>query len=358
MYFDIEKIINNRLVVGYGTGELLDRAMHHEILDFEYFVDDRAAGGKKYGRDVFSLDKLREESRDVVIFIFERYIPRAVSFLNTLGFTWLKDVFDCRFFGVTSRYFDHFEVLRDLDDVQRSGLMNVYTGKDCEIHIQGITVAWNEASPIKINLYLGNQAKVRLEDVVLEEGVKIYAGSNATFLVGAGSTIQTRSYLSAAVSSRIEIGDKVLISPDTVIDAANHVGITIDSGCTFGANLNLWAYAPIKIGPECMFSENVYVESGAGHDIIIDGKKRYPQAMTIGRKVWVGWGGSLLCGSSIGDESMVGALSLVNRPFGSHQLIAGNPARVVNEGICWQRDYTAYKEVYHGKSENKSLFRK
>ena len=81
----------------------------------------------------------------------------------------------------------------------------------------------------------------------------------------------------------------------STIDAANGVPIAFGEGSTFGPHLHVFGYAPIDIGTDCMFSSNVYVESGAGHDLEVDGVSRRPAPLTIGRHVWVGMNGTKPC---------------------------------------------------------------
>ena len=40
-----------------------------------------------------------------------------------------------------------------------------------------------------------------------------------------------------------------------------------------------------------------------------------------------------MCGVTIGDEVVVGAGSVVTKDVPSHSIVAGNPARIIREGI-------------------------
>jgi acetyltransferase-like isoleucine patch superfamily enzyme len=96
-----------------------------------------------------------------------------------------------------------------------------------------------------------------------------------------------------------------------------------------------------------MFSTDIYVESGAGHDLVVDGKYNEPQELVIGNHVWVGLGAKILAGSGLQDGSMVAAGSVVTKMFSSQELVAGNPAKSLRTSIEWSRDYTTYKKIYH-----------
>ena len=73
---------------------------------------------------------------------------------------------------------------------------------------------------------------------------------------------------------------------------------------------------PVTIGRECI----------VGHGVIVHGA-------TIGARCLIGMGSTLLNGCEIGDDSIVGANSLVTqgKKFPPRSLIMGSPARVVRE---------------------------
>ena len=73
---------------------------------------------------------------------------------------------------------------------------------------------------------------------------------------------------------------------------------------------------PVTIGRECI----------VGHGVIVHGA-------TIGARCLIGMGSTLLNGCEIGDESILGANSLVTqgKKFPPRSLIMGSPAKVVRE---------------------------
>lgn len=57
----------------------------------------------------------------------------------------------------------------------------------------------------------------------------------------------------------------------------------------------------------------------------------YALPVTIGHNVWIGAGVSILPGVMIGDNTVVGAGSVVTKDIPSNVLAVGNPCRVVKE---------------------------
>ena len=53
------------------------------------------------------------------------------------------------------------------------------------------------------------------------------------------------------------------------------------------------------------------------------------QPVRIGRHVWIGGGAIVLPGRTIGDDSVIGAGSVVTRDVAAGSTVVGNPARVV-----------------------------
>ena len=57
----------------------------------------------------------------------------------------------------------------------------------------------------------------------------------------------------------------------------------------------------------------------------------YAYPITVGDNVWIGANVSVLPGVSIGDNSVIGAGSVVTRSIPANVLAAGNPCRVIRE---------------------------
>lgn len=347
MIFDIEKLVKGKRVIGFGAGEYLDRAIQQCSHIFEYFVDDKCAGQEKYGRPVYPVNQLAKERKDVVIFIFERYVPAAIEQLTQFGYSWLKNIFDARYFGIKTSFYDSATTIRNTGELARSELINIYVGFDSKLKVENLILPQKGETSRKINIYLGTNAELNLSDVIIEEGSEIYVGQGGTLNIGSGTTIESNSVISSSNNSQVDIGKNVLVSHDSVISAATGTSIKIGEETTMGWDLLLYAYAPISIGRACMISSKVFIGSGDGHDIVINNEKRYPQPIDIGPQVWLGMGANIISGGGLEEGSMAGAFSLVNQKFGRGLLVVGNPARMIKDNVKWYRDYTAYKELFH-----------
>ena len=110
------------------------------------------------------------------------------------------------------------------------------------------------------------------------------------------------------------------------------------NGCNFTA---LGNNTEIKIGKNCMFAFGIYVWTTDAHKIYdIKTKERInpDKSVKIGNHVWVGRNVSIHKGAEIPDDCMIGANSFVNKIYTkSSCIIAGNPSKIIKEGIYWER---------------------
>lgn len=127
--------------------------------------------------------------------------------------------------------------------------------------------------------------------------------------------------------------------------------VIIGTGTTFAdyCFLRMQPHMSVEIGADCMFSSKVYVYCGDGHGIYsIESEKKQnhlpelintPKSkIVLGKHVWVGYQVVLLAGTHLGDGSIVGARSVVNKKFSNNCIIAGNAARMIRKDVAWTRN--------------------
>lgn len=115
------------------------------------------------------------------------------------------------------------------------------------------------------------------------------------------------------------------------------------------------------IGRDCLISRGVVLATGDAHPIMdaATGKRINPSAdVIVGDHVWLGLETLLLKGAQVGRGSVVGARAVVTGTLPEGTLAAGNPARVLREGITWHRDFAgadAPDEISTGQNPNPAL---
>lgn len=108
----------------------------------------------------------------------------------------------------------------------------------------------------------------------------------------------------------IEIGENFYSNHNLVILDANKV--------TFGEN--------VQIGPNCGFYTS-------GHPLEKETRRKveFAKPITIGNDVWIGGNVCVLPGVTIGDNTVIGAGSVVTKDIPANVVAVGNPCRVIRK---------------------------
>lgn len=129
-----------------------------------------------------------------------------------------------------------------------------------------------------------------------------------------------------------EIGENCYIEPPF---HANFGGKHVHFGKNVYANFNFTCVddTDIFVGDFTMFGPNVTLAT-AGHPILPELRKKayqYNMPIHIGKNCWLGAGVVVLPGISIGDNSVIGAGSVVTKDVPPNVVAIGNPCRVLRE---------------------------
>lgn len=104
----------------------------------------------------------------------------------------------------------------------------------------------------------------------------------------------------------------------------------------------------ITIGDYAMISSEVHFRTGDSHSVLDLERCRIngSQDITVGDHVWVGTRATILKGTVIPDDCIVGACALVSGAFEEpHCVIGGVPAGIIKRGITWCRKRIAPGET-------------
>lgn len=107
--------------------------------------------------------------------------------------------------------------------------------------------------------------------------------------------------------------------------------IVIGNYCIVSSGARIRSACSIRIGDNTMLAERCLITDADWHDPyqrIFPGKKA---PVRLGNNVWIGDSVTITKGVTIGDNSIVGAASVVTRDIPENSIAAGNPARVVGE---------------------------
>ena len=148
--------------------------------------------------------------------------------------------------------------------------------------------------------------KSRLETRILLE-------KNAKMQVDKPYTIYAGSYIRVAENGTLQFKGKGFINENVQI--------------TCGDN--------IEIGDGCFIGRDVIIRSYDAHEILKEGYQ-VSAPIKIGNHVWIGQRAMILKGVTIGDGAVIAAGAVVTKDVPAHSIVAGVPAKVIEEGVEWK----------------------
>ena len=129
-----------------------------------------------------------------------------------------------------------------------------------------------------------------------------------------------------------EIGENCYIEPPL---HANWGGKNVHFGNGVYANFNLTLVddCDIFVGDNVMFAPNVTITTGTHpiHPILRSKKAQYNLPVNIGNNVWIGAGVTILPGVKIGDNTVIGAGSVVTKDIPANVVAIGSPCKVFRD---------------------------
>jgi len=132
-------------------------------------------------------------------------------------------------------------------------------------------------------------------------GLRIDAFGNEPNQVVIGRNVEVGDYVHIGALESVIIGDNVLMAGNVYISDHDH-GVYQGKGDSVSLPTEIQSQKSLKISP-------VY----------------------IGNNVWLGEGVCILKGVEIGENSIIGAASVVTKSIPSNSIAVGSPARVIKE---------------------------
>lgn len=279
-----------KYIVGYGIGQYYDyiKGQLPKTFHMNYLCDARFNEmGEFYdGIKIISPEQLKE-MKDVAVIIFSGNRRNYNSICKTLA-------------NMQLSYYHVNELFPLGISVTGCDLRKLENGLYEDIN--GNKVFFSPDIDESITIYFtGKNNEVHIGKQVSIDSLKIFCGNDARCFIGCGTGIE-------------------------------ECQIYVTDGC-------------VKIGQDCLISSKVNIRNHDSHHIFdkTTGKRiNYSENIEIGNHVWIGYGAMLLGGASIDDNSVVGAMAVTSSKFPKEVVIAGNPARIIREGIFWSKDNTNF----------------
>lgn len=183
---------------------------------------------------------------------------------------------------------------------------------------------------------IGNGNKIEIGGTRRETVINLFInGNNNNIKIGPHALFN---------NLHINIGSKRWVSSETNVTIGNNFSIGGKGKFILPNSGNV-----LVIGDKCMFSNAVTIRGGEYPHLIFDlSNNDYcdeSEGIFIGDHSWIGEGVYINKSVTIPRECIVGARSVVTKRFtAENAVIAGNPARVVKEGVQWVANIKALPE--------------
>jgi len=106
--------------------------------------------------------------------------------------------------------------------------------------------------------------------------------------------------------------------------------LTMKHRACLGERANTYSLGKIDIQEGATIAQEAYLCTGT-HDFNDPSLQLITKPITIGKNSFIGARAMILPGVSIGNQAIVGAMSVVSKDVPDHQVVAGNPAKKIGE---------------------------
>ncbi|MBN1437604.1 MAG: acyltransferase [Sedimentisphaerales bacterium] len=163
----------------------------------------------------------------------------------------------------------------------------------------------------------------------------IRIGKGARLIVGKRLHLSTRPtawpggcFIELGANSTIHFTGYASIRAEVRIETTENAKITIGDRCIVRERARINANQEITLGDRTGIGNSTMISDGDFHPIIENGKVQQMTApVHIGDHIWVGAHCIILKGVTIGNDTMIGAGSLVTKDIPDHVVAFGRPAK-------------------------------
>jgi acetyltransferase-like isoleucine patch superfamily enzyme len=132
--------------------------------------------------------------------------------------------------------------------------------------------------------------------------------------------------------AKVRLGRWCWIGHGTKIRA--HEGeVSIGAKTVMGQECTISAFQHVSIGRECIVADRVMLIDFDHGVVEVERPIRmqgiYKRDVRVGHNVWVGYGACFLRGARVGDNAVIGTLSVVTKDVPANAVAGGAPARIL-----------------------------
>lgn len=242
--------------------------------------------------------------------------------------------FETKFFAIQNNFLKTIMLKKKLKDIVlffQALLIKIIM--PCHVECHGF---WRH---IRINT-ISKTARVVIGVRAHLNKVSFLIGDNGSVCIDEGARLQNVTFHLCGTNAKVHIGSYCVINNAEFWIEDNACEIIVGDN-TYIGGVHLAATGinkKILIGKDCMFSSGIVVRTGDSHSIInVDNNEKInpEQDVVIDAHVWIAQNVTILKGSHISKDSVVGCGAIVSDSFEQNSLIVGVPAKSIKKGISW-----------------------
>ena len=205
----------------------------------------------------------------------------------------------------------------------------------------GLLRLWNRCLAGNRLRIQGASNRIRIGKSLLTRSAILIRGNGNSLTIGDGCRFRDLKIILTGDSLQVDISNHCQLRGKIKAEDAGS-RVEIGAGTTMeNAYVGAYEGAFVRIGKDCMFSDQVGVRTGDMHSIVDaqTGARQNPaRSIVIESRVWLCRGATVLKGCTIGADTVVGGNALVAESLPAGVLAVGSPAKVIRTGIRWRRD--------------------
>jgi len=202
----------------------------------------------------------------------------------------------------------------------------------------GLEISDNAEYQIGKEILVGPNVKINSKKIIIEDYVKldgnltitspdlVYIGRCSWFANDIKITCRSLKIGEyAVVLDRVEIGRGGCTGPNSVVE--------IGSGVMLCEDVVINPSEKVVIGDQVGIGAGVGIWTHGSYLQLLEGFPAQFEPVTIGNNVWLTGKSTVLPGVTIGDNVVIGMMSLVNKDIPSGSLAGGVPCKVIRENL-------------------------
>lgn len=211
--------------------------------------------------------------------------------------------------------------------------MNVFTFAQARAHFE-IAEGFDDDNEIHTDGALSDLPRMKFRRhgplALVVKGCRFHVHSSATGNV---------SFFAGQHNAVVKIGPNTRLNTD--IRLWRSARVVIGAHTTINQARLVSDNSDIHIGNDCMFSDDILIQSADQHGLIdldsMEFSNAHRRKIVIGDHVWVGRRSVVMPDVEVGHGSVIGTGSIVTKSAGDCCYLVGVPARAVRERASWTR---------------------